>query len=45
MVGQGRDAAKQAIREKPELAEKITKAILEKVSVTGGTVVTGDSAD
>jgi recombination protein RecA len=45
LVGQGRDAAKQAIREKPELAEKITKAILEKVSVTGGTVVTGDSAD
>jgi recombination protein RecA len=42
LVGQGRDAAKQAIREKPELAEKITKAILEKVSVTGGTVVTGE---
>ncbi|HEY4988226.1 MAG TPA: recombinase RecA [Opitutaceae bacterium] len=45
LVGQGRDAAKQAIREKPELAEKITKAILEKVSVTGGTAVTGESAD
>jgi recombination protein RecA len=45
LVGQGRDAAKQAIRDKPELAEKITKAILEKVSVTGGTAVTGDSAD
>jgi recombination protein RecA len=45
LVGQGRDAAKQAIREKPELAEKITKAILEKVNVTGGTVVTGDGAD
>ena len=41
LVGQGRDAAKQTIREKPELAEKITKAILEKVNVTGGTVVTG----
>src|ERR1022692_1493817 len=43
LVGQGRDAAKQTFREKPELAEKITKAILEKVSVTGGTVVTGES--
>ena len=45
LVGQGRDAAKQTIKEKPELAEKITKAILEKVSVTGGTVVTGDSPE
>jgi recombination protein RecA len=44
LVGQGRDAAKQAIREKPELAAKITRAILEKVNVTGGTVVTGESA-
>ncbi len=43
LVGQGRDAAKQAIREKPELAEKITKAVLEKVNVTGGTVVTGET--
>jgi recombination protein RecA len=45
LVGQGRDAAKQAIRDKPELAEKITKAILEKVSVTGGTAVTGESSE
>jgi recombination protein RecA len=45
LVGQGRDAAKQTIREKPELAEKITKAIVEKASVTGGTVVTGETAD
>jgi len=45
LVGQGRDAAKQTIREKPELAEKLTKAILEKVNVTGGTVVTGESSD
>ena len=41
LVGQGRDAAKQMLREKPELAEKISKAILEKVTVTGGTVITG----
>jgi recombination protein RecA len=45
LVGQGRDAAKQAIREKPELGEKIAKAILEKVNVTGGTVVTGDAPE
>src|SRR6187551_1419133 len=45
LVGQGRDAAKQALREKPELAEKITKAILEKVNVTGGAVITGGDAE
>jgi recombination protein RecA len=41
LVGQGRDAAKAALKEKPELAEKITKAILEKVNVVGGAVITG----
>jgi recombination protein RecA len=41
LVGQGRDAAKQALKEKPELAEKISKAILEKVTVVGGAVITG----
>lgn len=41
LVGQGRDAAKQTLREKPELAEKITKAVLEKVNVTGGADITG----
>jgi hypothetical protein len=45
LVGQGRDAAKQTLREKPELAEKISKAILEKANITGGTVVTGETAD
>jgi len=45
LVGQGRDAAKAALKEKPELAEKISAAILEKVTVTGGTVVTGDKAE
>ena len=44
LVGQGRDAAKQTLKEKPELADKLTKAILEKVTVTGGAVVTGDGA-
>ena len=41
LVGQGRDAAKAALKEKPELAEKIAKAVLEKVTVTGGAVITG----
>jgi len=45
LVGQGRDAAKQALKEKPELAEKLTRAILEKVTVTGGAVVTGTNAE
>ena len=43
LVGQGRDAAKQALRDKPELAEKISKAILEKVNVKGGESVTGEN--
>ena len=41
LVGQGRDAAKQAIADKPELAAKLTAAIKEKVTITGGAVVTG----
>ena len=45
LVGQGRDAAKAALKEKPELAEKISAAILEKVTVTGGSVVTGNATD
>ena len=45
LVGQGRDAAKAALKEKPELAEKISAAILEKVTVTGGAVVTGSSSE
>ena len=44
LVGQGRDAAKQALKENPELAAKLTKAILEKVTVTGGAAVTGGGA-
>lgn len=45
LVGQGRDAAKQALREKPELAAKVQAAILEKVNVSGGTVVTGGDTE
>jgi len=39
LVGQGRDAAKKEIKEKPELAAKLTKAIMDKVTVTGGTAL------
>jgi recombination protein RecA len=41
LVGQGRDAAKQALRDKPALAETLSKAIMAKVNVTGGATVTG----
>jgi recombination protein RecA len=43
LVGQGRDAAKQAVRANPELAAKLTAAIMERVTVIGGTAVTGAS--
>src|SRR6201989_3115807 len=45
LVGQGRDAAKAALKEKPELAEKISKAVVEKVTVTGGAVLTGPESE
>jgi recombination protein RecA len=45
LVGQGRDAAKLALKEKPELAEKIQQAVLAKVSVVGGSTVTGEAAE
>ncbi|HTZ21335.1 MAG TPA: recombinase RecA [Opitutaceae bacterium] len=45
LVGQGRDAAKQTLKEKPELMEKITQAVLEKVTVVPGAVIAaGESA-
>ena len=39
LVGQGREAAKQALAEDSELMETITKAIMEKVQVTVGAVL------
>ena len=45
LVGQGREAAKQALKDKPELADKISQAILEKVSVKGGEAVTGERVE
>ena len=37
------DAAKAALKEKPELAEKIGQAVMAKVNVTGGATITGDA--
>ncbi len=46
LVGQGREAAKQALAENPELLEQITSAIMEKVQVSVGSVLAqGDSSE
>jgi len=45
LVGQGREAAKEAIKANPDLAAKVKAGILEKVSVKGGESVTGESQD
>ncbi len=45
LVGQGREAAKVALRENPALAEKISQAIMERVTVKGGEAVTGESVE
>lgn len=44
LIGQGRDAAKATLKEKPELAEKIIAAVMGKVTVTGGTTI-GEGGD
>jgi recombination protein RecA len=41
MIGQGREAAKQHIKENPELADELTQLIMDKVSVRGGESLTG----
>ncbi len=43
LVGQGREAAKEALRTNPALAAKVKAGILEKVTVKGGESVTADS--
>jgi recombination protein RecA len=45
LVGQGRDAAKATLKEKPELAEKVAKAIMEKVTIKAGEPVTGEEGE
>jgi recombination protein RecA len=44
LVGQGREAAKEAFRTNTALAAKVTAAIMEKVTVKGGESITGESA-
>ncbi len=39
LIGQGREAAKAFLSEKPEVAEKVRVAIMEKVTVSGGTTL------
>ena len=43
LVGQGREAAKEAIRTNADLAAKVKAAIMEKVSVKGGESITADA--
>ena len=45
MVGQGREAAKQAIAEDDALMKTITDAIMEKVEVTVGAVLAQTKED
>ncbi len=45
LIGQGSDAAKQTLKDKPDVAQKITDAVMAKVSVTGGATVTGEAVD
>ena len=43
MIGQGREAAKQHIKDHPELANELTQLIMSKVHVRGGESLTGAS--
>ena len=45
LIGQGRDAAKLTLREKPELAAKLTKEILAKVTITPGSTIAASAAE
>ncbi|HVU18853.1 MAG TPA: recombinase RecA [Candidatus Didemnitutus sp.] len=45
LIGQGREAAKDALKQNRDLAAKVKTAILEKVNVTGGSVVVADVAE
>ena len=46
LVGQGREAAKLTLAENPEMMEKITSSILEKVQVSVGSVLAqGDTEE
>jgi len=44
MIGQGREAAKQHIKDNPELAAELAELIMSKVQVRGGESLTGEVA-
>ena len=44
MIGQGREAAKQYVKDHPDLADDLTQLIMSKVHVRGGESLTGASA-
>ena len=43
MIGQGREAAKQHVKDHPELAKELVQMILSKVRVRAGESLTGAS--
>ncbi len=45
LVGQGREAAKEALKQNPQLAEKVKTAILEKAHIKPGDPVAGASEE
>ena len=45
MIGQGREAAKQHIKDSPELADELTALIMEMVHPKAGESLTGDSSE
>jgi recombination protein RecA len=45
LIGQGREAAKAYLTEHPDIAEKVSQAVLAKVQVAGGTTLAVGVAD
>lgn len=45
LIGQGREQAKQYLMENPKVGEELTKLIMEKVTVRGGTTLAKSEAD
>lgn len=45
MIGQGREAAKQHLKDTPELADELTKILIEKVHPKAGESLTGEGKE
>lgn len=45
LIGQGREAAKQYLMENPKVAQELTRLILDKVQVRGGTALAESAGD